>query len=149
LNLSLDEAQRFRAFAGAGLALVSVPMAAFLDTLASRSGSCILISSSFTRSLLTDWPHYIAAKSAVEGLVSWAAANFKSIRFIIARPPRLLTDQMNTPTDRQGALPVEGAAAAIVDRRCDTSDRQSGRNIRGFLSCIPGRPIELLARVEA
>jgi NAD(P)-dependent dehydrogenase (short-subunit alcohol dehydrogenase family) len=114
LSLSVEEVQRFRAFASTSLDLVSVPTAALLEPLSRRSGCCVLISSSFIRSLPADWPHYVAAKSAAEGLMSWAAANYKSIRFMIARPPRLLTDQMNTPAGRPGALPVERAAAAIV-----------------------------------
>jgi len=116
LSLSLDEVRRFRAFASTSLDLVCVPMAALLETLSRRSGCCVSISSSFVRSLPADWPHYVAAKSAAEGLVSWAAANFNSVRFVIARPPRLLTDHMNTPAGRQGAVPVERVAAAIVGR---------------------------------
>ncbi len=132
LDLSVDEVQRFRAFASTSLDLVSVPMAALLEPLSGRSGCCVLISSSAVRSLPTDWPHYIAAKCAAEGLMSWAATKYKSIRFVIARPPRLLTDQMNTPAGRQGALPVERAAAAIVERIGDSGGRESVEILEAF-----------------
>jgi NAD(P)-dependent dehydrogenase (short-subunit alcohol dehydrogenase family) len=76
------------------------------------------VSSSAIRSLPADWPHYVAAKAAAEGLVAWAAATHPHIRFIIVRPPRLQTDQMNTPAGRKGALRAEDAAASIVQHIC-------------------------------
>ena len=132
LDLSVDGVQRFRAFACASRDLVSVPMAALLEPLSGRSGCCVLISSSFVRCSPANWPHYVAAKCAAEGLVSWAAAKYKSVRFVTARPPRLLTDQTNTPAGRQGALPVERAAAAIVGRICDTGGRGSVEILETF-----------------
>jgi NAD(P)-dependent dehydrogenase (short-subunit alcohol dehydrogenase family)/acyl dehydratase len=132
LNLSLAENERFRRFVSASFDLVSVPVATLIEALSDQSGCCVLISSSFVRSLPADWPHYVAAKSAAEGLIAWAAANFKSVRFVIARPPRLLTDQTNTPAGRQGALKVEQAAAAIVGRICDRSEREPVEILEAF-----------------
>lgn len=132
LDLSLAKIQRLRAFVCASLDLVSMPVAALIEGLADRLGCCIFVSSSFVRLPPADWPHYVAAKSAAEGLISWAAANFKSVRFIIARPPKLLTDQTNTPAGRQGGLPVERAAAAIVRRLCDTSTSEPIEIIEAF-----------------
>jgi hypothetical protein len=56
VGLSLGEAQRLRAFVMTSLDLVGVPMAALIQSLSNRSGSCVLISSSTARSSPPDWP---------------------------------------------------------------------------------------------
>jgi NAD(P)-dependent dehydrogenase (short-subunit alcohol dehydrogenase family) len=89
-------------------------MAALLEPLARSGGRCVLISSSYVRSVPREWPQYVTAKAAAEGLVNWAAARYPQVPFLVARPPRLLTDQTNTPSGRQGALGVEVAAATII-----------------------------------
>jgi NAD(P)-dependent dehydrogenase (short-subunit alcohol dehydrogenase family) len=114
LGLSLDEIERFREFTATSLGLVAVPFATLLDLVAKRSGSVVLMSSSYVRTTPADWPHYIAAKSAAEGLTRWAAAKYGNVRFLLARPPRMLTDQTNTPAGRQGAVPVEQVATSIL-----------------------------------
>jgi len=97
------------------LALMSVPLAAFLEVLANCSGSAIIISSTVaTQSSPTNWPHYTSAKYAIEGLTKVAAAEYEDVKFVIVRPPKLLTDQTNTPLGRQGAVSVEKVASSIV-----------------------------------
>ena len=38
-----------------------------------------------------DWPHYVAAKAAVEGLINVARLEFPSVRFILTRLPTMDT----------------------------------------------------------
>jgi FkbH-like protein len=116
LGLNLDALGRFQEFTATSLALVAAPLAALLEQLSERSGSCVLVSSSYVRSLPADWPHYIAAKSAAEGLIQWAAQKYPEVRFLVARPPRILTDQTNTPEGRLGAMPARDVADAILGR---------------------------------
>jgi NAD(P)-dependent dehydrogenase (short-subunit alcohol dehydrogenase family)/acyl dehydratase len=97
-------------------ALVSVPMAAFLDTLAQNGGWNVVLSSSAVRKTVAEWPHYVSAKHAIEGLVKVAAQQYKPVNFLLVRPPRLLTDLTNTPLGREGAMPAEKVAAKIVKR---------------------------------
>lgn len=106
---------RINAYIGASLALVSVPMASFLDLLEHTGGCAAVISSSAVLQPPAEWPHYVSAKYAIEGLVRAAAAEYGGARFIIARPPRLQTDLTNTPLGRQGALAPAGVAAHLID----------------------------------
>jgi len=59
--------------------------------------------------------HYVAAKSAVEGLMRVLACEFKSIRFVIARPPRMLTDTTNLPYDLNNPVSAVDVAAKLVE----------------------------------
>jgi NAD(P)-dependent dehydrogenase (short-subunit alcohol dehydrogenase family)/acyl dehydratase len=106
--------ERFTGFVQESVGLVAAPLAAFLTDLDARSGSALVISSAALTTLPPEWPHYVTAKAAVEGLASWAAAAHPRVRLIVVRPPKLLTDQMNSLLGRVGAARVEPVAAAIV-----------------------------------
>jgi NAD(P)-dependent dehydrogenase (short-subunit alcohol dehydrogenase family) len=116
LSFTPETLERVHRFVNESVAMVSVPMSVFLPALEKKAGWNILVSTEAVRTLPTPWPHYVTAKCAVEGLVQWAARQFKSTKFLVLRPPKLLTDQMNTPSGRQGATPVEVVAAAVVSR---------------------------------
>lgn len=118
LSFVPEKLERFQDFLGKSLSLVSVPMSTFLGCLSERSGWNVVVSSAFVRDLPAEWPHYVTAKFAVEGLAHWAAAQHPLIHSLIVRPPKLLTDQTNTTMGRQGAMAVEQAAAAIVKHLC-------------------------------
>ncbi|MDE3075643.1 MAG: SDR family NAD(P)-dependent oxidoreductase, partial [Chloroflexota bacterium] len=118
LGFSLSEVGRFRDFADRTLGLMAVPLATFVPVLSERAGWAVVISSSYVSTKPAEWPHYVTAKSAVEGLVQWAAARYPQMSFLLARPPKLLTDQTNAPGARVDAMPVERAAAGIVRRLC-------------------------------
>lgn len=113
-----EKLTQFEAFLAQSVALVSLPMASFLGTLSERSGWNVLISSAFVKDLPAEWPHYVTAKCAVEGLVHWAAAHHPKVQSLIVRPPKLLTDQTNTTLGRQGAMRVEQVAASLVGQLC-------------------------------
>jgi NAD(P)-dependent dehydrogenase (short-subunit alcohol dehydrogenase family) len=123
LGFHPDALDRLEAFVSRSVRLVAAPLTTFLPTLADRRGQVLVISSGALETLPAEWPHYVAAKSAVEGLTNWAAARQRSVRFTLARPPKLLTDQMNTPGGRAGALPVEGVAARLVAALADDGER--------------------------
>lgn len=116
LSFSPETMDRFHQFVNQSLALVTVPMCIFLPSLERKSGWNVIVSSEFVRTNPLQWPHYVAAKSAVEGLARWSSDQFTNVRFLIARPPRILTDQTNTPTGRVGSGSVETVAAAISNR---------------------------------
>lgn len=109
-----EKIAQFQDFLTRSLELVSAPMSTFLGTLAERGGWNVVISSSFVSELPADFPHYVTAKCALEGLMNWAAVRHPKVRHLIVRPPKLLTDQTNTTVGRQGAMEVEQAAASIV-----------------------------------
>lgn len=107
---SIDRLNRYVA---ASFALVSNPVAASLDALSQTQGWAVAVSSAFANfdspqfaRARASYPHYVAAKSAIEGLFHSLAANNAGVGFVLARPPRL-----------DGELPVpfgEGTALAPV-----------------------------------
>jgi NAD(P)-dependent dehydrogenase (short-subunit alcohol dehydrogenase family) len=109
-------ADRIVRFVGDSVRLVTNPLATFLPALARAGGQVALVSSIWAESAPADFPHYVAAKLAVEGLVRVAAREYPAVGFLITRPPRLRTDMTNTPLGRQRTLPPEAAAAVIVER---------------------------------
>ena len=131
LGFALESVDRLRAFVDRSMALISIPIAGFRDWLEARGGKAVLISSAIAapealddpanwrRGLAAEFPQYVAAKYATEGLLKALAAQITRTQFLIVRPPRLLTDQTNTVTGRQGAIGVEGVAAKIVKRLCE------------------------------
>ncbi len=75
-----------------------------------------LISSSFVRHPEPGFAHYIAAKSAAEGFIKGAALEFPSLRFIVVRPPRMLTDQTNVSSKSQKIRPASEVARELLDK---------------------------------
>jgi NAD(P)-dependent dehydrogenase (short-subunit alcohol dehydrogenase family)/acyl dehydratase len=105
---------RVNEYVSQSFGLVSVPVAVFLPLVSQHAGWLVTISSSAVGSPLPDWPHYLSAKYAVEGLTRAAATDQRAASYLIVRPPRLLTDLLNTPLGREGATPPERVAARIV-----------------------------------
>jgi NAD(P)-dependent dehydrogenase (short-subunit alcohol dehydrogenase family)/acyl dehydratase len=117
---------RFDEYITKATRLVSTPLSALLPVLSSAKGRCLTILSSALDVLPADWPHYVTAKAAVEGLVKWTAANHPDVEFFTARPGALLTDQMNTPGARDLAAAVEPTAAVLVRRLIDPAAPEGG-----------------------
>lgn len=108
------------------LDLVSVPLSGLADVLERSAGRCLAISSAALDSLPPEWPHYVAAKSAVEGLLRWTAATHPGAGWFAVRPGMVLTDQVNTPAGREEASPVEEIAGRICARFLE-ADAEPGR----------------------
>jgi NAD(P)-dependent dehydrogenase (short-subunit alcohol dehydrogenase family) len=78
------------------------------------AATVVAISSIITKAPIKPYSHYIAAKAAVEGLVLGLAAEYGHLRFILARPPRMLTDQTNLAHEMdESACPIKVAAALV------------------------------------
>jgi nucleoside-diphosphate-sugar epimerase len=76
-------------------------------------GWLALVSSSAVTDPPAAWPHYVAAKGAVEALAGYCRRHF-GLRVATIRPPRMRTDMTNGPTSGIGAAAPEAVAAAIV-----------------------------------
>ena len=83
--------------------LVAAPLGAFLPLL-EDDGFVLFCSSVALEAPPRDWPHYVAAKGALEGLAQWVAATRPGVRVVIARLPKLLTGMTNSPSMRLGAI---------------------------------------------
>ncbi|HET9382464.1 MAG TPA: SDR family NAD(P)-dependent oxidoreductase [Streptomyces sp.] len=119
LALTAGDLERVDEFLVGAVRLVSAPLAGLLDLLDGSGGRCLVISSAVMSEPPRDWPHYVAAKSAVEGLVRWAARHHPGVTFVLARPGMLRTEQTNSPVARETAGPVEPVAARLVGRLLD------------------------------
>lgn len=120
LRVEPGAVRRINDYVAQSLALVSTPMSVFADDLAASGGRNVVISSSATQSVPAEWPHYVSAKCAIEGLTRAAAAGHERIRFLIVRPPKLLTDLTNTPLGRQDAISPSIVAESIVESLTET-----------------------------
>ncbi len=104
------------------VAMVAVPLSYFLDLVAAQRGTAVVMSSSAVLDPPAEWPHYVAAKCAVEALARVAAAEQPAARVRVVRPPKLLTELVNTPLGRQDALAPEEYAARLVRRLLDPGE---------------------------
>lgn len=132
LSFVPEKVAQFQSFLAQSVALAGIPMATFLNDLAERSGWNVLVSSAFVKDHPAEWPHYVTAKCATEGLAQWAAVQYPKVHTLIVRPPKLLTDQTNTTVGRQGAMEVERAAAAIVTRIAYPESAPTGEILETF-----------------
>ena len=112
-------AVRLRDFIALSVALVSTPLACAMDLVERRRGTALIVSSAAVHAPPPEWPHYLAAKCAVEGLARAAATEYPGARVVVARPPRLRTDLTNTPMGSLEGLSPDDAAARIVGRLLD------------------------------
>jgi NAD(P)-dependent dehydrogenase (short-subunit alcohol dehydrogenase family) len=107
-------ASRITPFVSESLEMGCNPMLGLLELLARSGGWAVVVSSSYVTSCPIQMAHYVAAKSALEAMTRVAAREFRDVRFLIVRPPRILTDQTNAPMERGGLMSTTVAAAGIV-----------------------------------
>lgn len=122
LPLSLAATSSALNYVQQSLQLAWTPLAAGTERLRD-GGSLVMLSSAAVEAPPGLWPHYVAAKTALEGLAQYCAGQGRW-RVTIARPPRLWTELTNSATGRIGTVPTEYVAARIVERIVDdVSDR--------------------------
>jgi NAD(P)-dependent dehydrogenase (short-subunit alcohol dehydrogenase family) len=107
---------RMRNFIQSGFALTLAPLVSFLDLLSDSEGVVLFISSSAVENPPASWPHYVALKCALEGLLRAAAADYQKVSFCIARPSKLKTDLVNTPMGRANAEDPAIAALRVLSQ---------------------------------
>ncbi len=103
LRLEQNAAGRIGAYINLAVAQTLAPLSEFLDVLNQSNGCAVIISSAAVEHPVREWPHYIAAKQAVEALGRVAALQYPCVHTLIVRPQKLLTDLTNTPMGRLGA----------------------------------------------
>ena len=114
LRIEATAFDRIGDFLRDGFSLALAPLTAFLDLLSDSGGAVLAVSSVYVEEPPAIWPQYVALKSAVEGLIRVAAAEFPKVSFCIARPGKLKTDMVNTPMGRVNAEDPSVAAARIL-----------------------------------
>ncbi len=116
LRLEPNGVERIGAYIERATALTLAPLCEFLEVLNQSSGCALIVSSSAVEQPVKEWPHYIAAKRAVEGLAEVASLQHTRVATLIVRPPKLLTAMTNTPMGRLGAISPAMIANRIATR---------------------------------
>ncbi len=116
LRLETNTLARIQGYLRQSTDLVLVPLCAFLPLLNESRGCAVIISSSAVEKPVREWPHYVAAKSAIESFGVVAPLQYPNIGTLIVRPERLLTDMTNTPMGRQDAMPPLMFARQITEK---------------------------------
>jgi NAD(P)-dependent dehydrogenase (short-subunit alcohol dehydrogenase family)/acyl dehydratase len=118
MGLTTNSALELADYVAESLRLVAVPLGALLP-LVDAGGWVLFCSSSALQSPPRDWPHYVSAKAALEGLARWVSVSAPRARTVVLRPPAMRTDMTNTPSGRMAAISPEPVASWIVDRLVD------------------------------
>jgi NAD(P)-dependent dehydrogenase (short-subunit alcohol dehydrogenase family) len=131
LWIDLDSIERINLFINKSIALVSVPMAAFLNLLVETNGWNVVLSSMVTSETpQAEWPHYVAAKYAVEGLTNVAQLEYPQINFVLVRPPLLMTDLTHSPMTRLKATAPEEIAHSIVKYLLKNESQKTSQKVK-------------------
>jgi NAD(P)-dependent dehydrogenase (short-subunit alcohol dehydrogenase family) len=112
LPLHRDAVSAALAYLEESMAMTLYPLAEVLPHVA-PGGWLAFVSSSFVADPPAAWPHYVAAKGAVEALAGYCRKHF-NLRVVTIRPPRMRTEMANGPTSAIGAVAPETVAVAIV-----------------------------------
>jgi NAD(P)-dependent dehydrogenase (short-subunit alcohol dehydrogenase family)/acyl dehydratase len=104
LRLEPNAARRIGAYIDQAVSLTLAPLAEFLELLNRSDGCAVIISSVFVEHPVKEFPHYIAAKQAVEMLARVASLQYRRVSTLVVRPPKLLTAMTNTPLGRIRAV---------------------------------------------
>jgi hypothetical protein len=91
-----------------------------------------VISSIYARTAPADIPHYVAAKSAIEGLLRSIITRDTARPWRSGTPAELLTDQTNTPMDKKGAVMPEQIAAKVVALLLDEPAQEDVQIVEDF-----------------
>lgn len=103
---------RINEYLAKAFATVLTPLAAFAGSVKIWT---VLISSAYAETVPKEFPQYVAAKAAGEGLFRATAKQQRKSGYLIVRPPKLLTDMTNTPYGADGAMASEDIAVRIVE----------------------------------
>jgi NAD(P)-dependent dehydrogenase (short-subunit alcohol dehydrogenase family) len=103
LRLEPNAAGRIDAYIHQAVSLTLTPLCEFLELLNQSNGCAVIVSSVAVEQPVREWPHYVAAKRAVEALASVASLQYPRVCILIVRLPKLLTALTNTPIGRLGA----------------------------------------------
>jgi NAD(P)-dependent dehydrogenase (short-subunit alcohol dehydrogenase family)/acyl dehydratase len=116
MGLTPHSADELAGYVADSLRLVAVPLGALLRAVDEQEGWTLFSSSSALAAPPRDWPHYVAAKGAVEALAAWVAATRPSLRTVVLRAPKMATAMTSTPSGRIGAVSVDAVARWTAQR---------------------------------
>jgi NAD(P)-dependent dehydrogenase (short-subunit alcohol dehydrogenase family) len=116
LRLEPNAADRIGAYVQQAVSLTLTPLCEFLELLNQSNGCAVIVSSVYVERPVREFPHYVAAKRAVEALACVASLQYPRVCTLIVRPPKLLTAMTNTPIGRLSAASPGLIAGRIATR---------------------------------
>lgn len=116
LRLEPNAAERIARYVDEVVRLTLTPLTEFLDLLNQSAGCVVIVSSTAVEQPVREWPHYVAAKHAIEALGRVAVMQYPKVRTLIVRPSKLLTSLTNTPMGRRGAARPAKMARRIAEQ---------------------------------
>jgi NAD(P)-dependent dehydrogenase (short-subunit alcohol dehydrogenase family) len=93
---------------------ITLETARHLLPLLREGGQFLQVSTRYLAAPMRGFAHYLAAKGAQEGLVRGLAEEFRNTQFIVARLPRILTDQTNLPFSFDAPADPGSVAHALI-----------------------------------
>ncbi|MBA3806786.1 MAG: SDR family NAD(P)-dependent oxidoreductase [Solirubrobacterales bacterium] len=136
MGLTAQSATELADYVDTSLRLVAVPLGAMLALLEEQRGWVLFCSSEALRAPPRDWPQYVSAKAALEGLAGWLASTRPRLRTVIVRPPKMRTAMSATPSGRIGAASPEEIARW-------TAEQLAGDGLRAGLSMLEPPTLEV------
>jgi NAD(P)-dependent dehydrogenase (short-subunit alcohol dehydrogenase family)/acyl dehydratase len=115
MGLTADSAGDLADYVAESVRLAAVPLGSLLPVL-EPEGWIVFCSSVAVTAPPPDWPHYVAAKRALEGLAQWTSVVLPNARSVVVRAPKMLTDMTNSPGGGIGAASTDAVAGWIVER---------------------------------
>jgi NAD(P)-dependent dehydrogenase (short-subunit alcohol dehydrogenase family)/acyl dehydratase len=116
MGLTARSGEDLAEYVAASLRLVAVPLGSLLPLVDEQRGWALFSSSAAITMPPRDWPHYVTAKAAIEGLARWVAATKPRLRTVILRAPKMRTAMTGTPSGRIGATSADAIALWTADR---------------------------------
>jgi NAD(P)-dependent dehydrogenase (short-subunit alcohol dehydrogenase family) len=116
LTLEPNGAERVAEFVKSAIGLTLFPLCEFSDLLEIGEACVVIISSVAVETPVKEWPHYVAAKRAVEALGTVMALQHPQLRTVVVRPDKLITNLTNTPRGHVGAESPKLIARRIAER---------------------------------
>ncbi|MGH2851413.1 MAG: SDR family NAD(P)-dependent oxidoreductase [Solirubrobacteraceae bacterium] len=121
IGVTADSALELATYVAESVRLVAVPLGAMLGDLDGDTGWVLVSSSPAVVAPPREWPHYAAAKGAIEGIAHWLGVAAPGLRTVVLRPPKMVTDLTKTPGGRLGATPVETVARWVAEQLSDSA----------------------------
>jgi 3-oxoacyl-[acyl-carrier protein] reductase len=107
--------EEFSRFVNQSISVCHRPISVLLPLL-EKSATVINISSIYATEPPKNFSHYVTAKWSLEGMTHALASEYPELNFVVARLPRMLTDQTNSNFDFEPKASAIKVASTLLDR---------------------------------
>jgi NAD(P)-dependent dehydrogenase (short-subunit alcohol dehydrogenase family) len=115
--------EEFTDFVLRSISVIHRPLQTLIPVLHKRA-TVIIISSIYAAQPSKQFSHYVTAKRSLEGMAHALACEFPDLNFVIARLPRMLTDQTNISFDLESKISAITVASGLLARILQNSSNE-------------------------